>query len=207
MSPAPELPVDLVIADKNPLLRTALVQLFSEDERFQLVESTNDGEQFVDAVDRIRPQVGIIGWILPQQNGATVLERLRERDLPTRVIVYTGDPDPRVPKKAMVLGAAGFCSKSEVPQRLLETVIAVAAGQMVFPFVDISSLQDDPLNSLTDRERDLLLSLSSGRTNAQLAKDFGLSVNTVKFHLGNLYDKLGVRSRAQAVAYYHESRR
>ncbi|MEO1173186.1 MAG: response regulator transcription factor, partial [Myxococcota bacterium] len=148
-----------------------------------------------------------IGWILPQQNGATVLERLRERDLPTRVIVYTGDPDPRVPKKAMVLGAAGFCSKSEVPQRLLETVIAVAAGQMVFPFVDISSLQDDPLNSLTDRERDLLLSLSSGRTNAQLAKDFGLSVNTVKFHLGNLYDKLGVRSRAQAVAYYHESRR
>ncbi|MEM6531024.1 MAG: response regulator transcription factor [Myxococcota bacterium] len=199
--------VDLVIADKNPLLRTALEGLFSEDERFRLLATAKDGEEFVQAVERSRPAIGIMGWIMPPQNGASVLEGLRLRGLSTRVVIYTGDPDPRVPKQAMVLGAAGFCSKCEMPQRLVDTVLAVAAGQMVFPFVDVSSLQDDPLRCLTDRERDLLLSLSSGRTNAQLAKDFGLSVNTVKFHLGNLYDKLGVRSRAQAVAYYHESRR
>ena len=77
---------------------------------------------------------------------------------------------------------------------------------MVFPFLDLRDLQDDPLLLLTRRERALLEALSKGLTNRDLARDFGISANTVKFHLSNLFEKLGVKSRAQAIAFYYGSR-
>jgi DNA-binding CsgD family transcriptional regulator len=83
----------------------------------------------------------------------------------------------------------------------------VAAGDMVFPFVDIHKVRPDPLTSLTHRERDLLAALESGQSNAQLAREFGVSINTVKFHLRNLFGKLDVRNRTQAICLYLETRR
>ena len=102
-------------------------------------------------------------------------------------------------------GGAGYCSKSEEPEQLLETVLAVAAGKMVFPFVDVRRLHEDPLQHLTPKERELLAALATGRTNDQLAGDFGVSVNTIKFHLRNLYEKMEIKNRAQAVAAYFSS--
>ncbi|MFO1123915.1 MAG: helix-turn-helix transcriptional regulator [Methylocystis sp.] len=81
---------------------------------------------------------------------------------------------------------------------------AVAASDMVFPFVDIRKMRSDPLENLTLRERSLLSALGSGHTNSQLAKDFGVSINTIKFHLRNLFEKLEVRNRAQAIALFLE---
>jgi two-component system nitrate/nitrite response regulator NarP len=75
---------------------------------------------------------------------------------------------------------------------------------MVFPFVDIRKMRSDPLENLTLRERSLLSALGSGHTNSQLAKDFGVSINTIKFHLRNLFEKLDVRNRAQAIALFLE---
>jgi two-component system, NarL family, nitrate/nitrite response regulator NarP len=75
---------------------------------------------------------------------------------------------------------------------------------MVFPFVDIRKMRADPLENLTLRERSLLSALGSGQTNNQLAKEFGVSINTIKFHLRNLFEKLEVRNRAQAIAMFLE---
>jgi len=102
------------------------------------------------------------------------------------------------------LGGAGFVSKRAPPERLLDVLAAVAAGDMVFPFVDIRKMRSDPLENLTLRERSLLSALGSGHTNSQLAKDFGVSINTIKFHLRNLFEKLEVRNRAQAIALFLE---
>ena len=73
---------------------------------------------------------------------------------------------------------------------------------MAFPFIDVSGLAKDPLTELTARERDMLATLTIGYTNQQIASQLDISLNTVKFHLKNLYDKLGVARRAQAVAFY-----
>jgi two-component system nitrate/nitrite response regulator NarP len=78
---------------------------------------------------------------------------------------------------------------------------------MVFPFVDIQKVRPNPLKSLTHRERDLLAALETGRSNAQLAREFGVSINTVKFHLRNLFGKLDVRNRTQAICLYLETKR
>ena len=165
-----------------------------------------DGERFLAAVERLAFDVGIIGWEMPYLDGRGVLQAMRGRDHAPRIIVYTGSPNPDVPRQAMALGAAGFCSKNEPPSHLLETIQSVAAGRMVFPFIDVGRLAADPFAGLTPREREMLAALAGGLTNQQMAGQLSISLNTVKFHLKNLYDKLGVNNRAQAVAYYLKGR-
>ena len=196
--------IDVVVADKSPLLLSGLVDLFDKDERFNLVATAADGERFMEALERLRFDVGVIGWNMPYLNGQGVLQALQEREnekLP-RVVVYTGNGAPDIPRQVMRFGGAGFCSKTEQPAKLLETVLAVAEGRMVFPFMDLSRSGSDPFAGLTAREQELLASLSRGRTNQQIAGDLHISLNTVKFHLKNLYGKLDVKNRAQAVACY-----
>ena len=105
----------------------------------------------------------------------------------------------------MAAGAAGFCSRSDPPERLLDVVFSVANGQMVFPFLDIRELRRDPIDTLTKREKAMLELLAKGMSNRQISKSLEISVNTVKFHLRNLFEKLSVNSRAQAIALYFSS--
>lgn len=195
--------IDIVIADKSPLIQGGLANLFENDERFQLIATAADGERFQEAIRRMKFDIGIIGWDMPYLDGRGVLKALRNSTGPTpRIIIYTGNASPDVPRQVMQLGGAGFCDKSESPERLIETVLAVAEGRMVFPFMDMSRPDGDPFGTLTGREQELLSALAEGRTNGQISDDLRISMNTVKFHLKNLYSKLGVRNRTQAVASF-----
>ena len=195
-------PIKVAIADKNPLVLSGLKRLIGKDDRLILSITATDGERFLETLDRVPFDVGVIGWDMPFGGGQRVLERVRSRENPPRIIVYTGSAAPNLAREAMALGAAGFCSKRQPPEQLIETIIAVAQGAMVFPFFDVRADRRDPFGELTPRECELLQALPSGGTNAQIARQMGLSVNTVKFHLKSLYEKLSVRNRAQAVALY-----
>jgi two-component system nitrate/nitrite response regulator NarP len=197
--------IEIALADKNPLVLSALTDVFDRDERFSLVATVATAERFIETVARVPVAIGVIGWVLPKLGGARVLEVLRERADAPRIVVYSAGDDVDLPRKVMAAGGAGFCSKSESPDRLKEVVLAVARGQMVFPFVDVRRLHQDAAHALTAKERQLLAALAKGRTNTELAADLGISINTVKFHLRNLYDKLSLRNRAQAVAFYYSS--
>ena len=192
----------VVLADRNPIVLSGLERTFSEDEAFLVVAVAGDGERFVEAVDRLRFDVGVIGWTMPYLDGRGVLQALRDRGDAPRIVVYAEDPAPELPGRVMALGAAGFCNNSAPPDVLRETVAAVADGRMVFPYVDVRTLDPDPFARLTRRERELLTLLRTGRSAGSIAGDLGISVNTVKYHLKNLYGKLGVRNRTQAVNAY-----
>lgn len=198
--------IEIVITDKSPLVLSGLVQLFEQDERFHLVATAADGERFLEAVDRLSFDIGIIGWNMPYLSGQGVLQALQKNkpdlEKSPRIIVFTGNGSPDIPRQVMRFGGAGFCPKTDHPSALLETALAVAEGRMVFPFMDMSRPSSDPFSGLTAREQELLASLSRGRTNQQIAGDLSISLNTVKFHLKNLYGKLDVKNRAQAVACY-----
>ncbi len=191
--------IDVGIADKSPIILAGLRDLFTEAGDIAVIFAASDGERFLDAVERFAFEVGVIGWEMPYLGGRGVLERLAQRERAPRIVIYTGSTDPAAPREAMRLGAAGFVGKQEPPERLVEAIRAAAAGRMTFPFMNYGAIAADPLASLTRRERELLCALGSGKTNAELARQFGLSVNTVKFHLRNLFDKIGARNRAQAV--------
>lgn len=194
--------IDVVIADKSPLVQAGLEKLLADDNRFTVVAVAADGERFMEAVDRLYFDIGIVGWNMPYLDGRGVLESLNKRQNRPRVVIYTGNAAPDVPRQVMQLGGAGFCSKTESPERVVETLIAVSEGRMVFPFMDLSQPGTDPFATLTAREQELLSALANGRTNAQISADLEISLNTVKFHLKNLYGKLNVKNRAQAVACY-----
>ena len=206
-SAAAERPVDVALADKNPLVLSALSELLDRDGRFNLVLTVKSSDAFLQSVARTSVHVGVIGWALPPDGGAATLEALRDQPAAPRIVVYSGGMSPDMARKVMGCGAAGFCPKSEPPERLLDTIAAVAGGQMVFPYIDVRGLHRDPWDHLTPRERELLSALAQGDSNDQIARALGLSINTVKFHLRNLYDKLAIKNRAQAVAFYYSSTR
>ena len=193
------------VADKSPLIQAALRHLIAEDGRFELVSVCADGEAFLQNVDEHELDVGIIGWVIGPGDGKYILDQLRGRESAPRIIVYTGSQGESVPAQVMAHGGAAFVSKSEQPELLLDTVAAVAEGRMVFPFLDVRAIHQSPLATLTRRELEVLALLAAGQTNKQIATTQDVSLNTVKFHIKNLYEKLDVRSRSQAVARYLKS--
>ncbi len=197
--------VTLMLADANPLMLTAMSEIFEKDRRFSLVATAATAEGFLGMVMRMPVQVGVIDWNLPALGGARLIDVLRTQPNAPRLVVYAEDTGD-IPRKAMAAGAAGFVSRSESVDRLLDTCAAVAKGQMVFPFLDVRGLKQDPIESLSPRERNLLEALSKGLTNRELSKELGISENTVKFHLSNLFEKLDVKNRAQASAFFYANR-
>ncbi len=195
--------IEVAIADANPLMLTALSEFFERDPSFSLVSTASTAEGFLEAVSRVPVKAAVIDWQLPRMGGERLLEALRRLPEAPRVVVYGSAETPEVVRRAMTAGAAGFCARSHAPEDLLAIVRQAARGQMVFPFVDVRDLNRDPVESLTGRERALLAALARGLNNKALAAEFDISVNTVKFHLRNLYDKLTVGSRAQAIAFYY----
>jgi DNA-binding NarL/FixJ family response regulator len=200
--PASEPRPKVVIVDKNPVVRAGLQDFIMRDGRFEVVGALPTGSSFLAFAEQHAADIAIIGWALPDMTGAEILTTLRRRNIETRAIVYTGEPGKDVLRQAVRLGAWGFISKSDEPIVLLDAVAAVARGRMSLPYVDLQSLTTDPLGELTARERELLVALANGWTNLQIASRIGISRNTVKYHLKNLYDKLGVSNRAMAVALY-----
>lgn len=198
--------IDLALAEGNPLVLSALSEVFEKDARFSLVATSSTAEGFLGAVMRVPVRVGIVDWTIPQLGGQKLAEVLRDQEGAPRLVIYAEDPTGTVTLKAMAAGAAGFVDRKSPVERLLETCLDVAAGKMVFPFVDVRGLQSDPIHQLTRREKALLEALANGLTNKELGRDFDISTNTVKYHLSNLFEKLGVTSRTQAIAYYFKSR-
>ncbi len=192
----------IAIADKNTLVRTGLEALVEKDGRYKVVAAVGTGGHFVELCGTLDFDIGIIGWALSDMCGGKVLEALRDAGIDRRIIVYTGASKPEIARRALKCGAWAFCCKTEPPEHLLAAIGSVTVGRMSFPYFDVNTLDQNPLQSLTDRERELLAALSGGWTNTQIASRFGISQNTVKFHLKNLYDKLDVKNRAMAAALY-----
>ena len=192
----------VVIADKNPVIRSGLSELLRQDGRFHVATAVSTGAAFIDLVSNTKVDVGLVGWSLPDMTGGNVLAELKKRKAAVRVIIYTGERAGEVLHQAIKGGARGFISKSDEPAILMETLSSVARGRVCFPYVDLESLGRDPLDVLTVRERELLAALANGWSNLQIAARTGISENTVKYHLKNLYDKLEVKNRAMAVALF-----
>ncbi|MCH7834203.1 MAG: response regulator transcription factor [Proteobacteria bacterium] len=193
------------VADKSPLVQAALTHLFAKDHRFELVDVWADGTSFLKSIERCDLNVVVTGWVISPGNGNFILDQLRAHANAPRIVVYTGAEGESVPSQVMAHGGAAFVSKREQPEYLLDTVAAVAQGRMVFPFLDVRKIHQTPLTSLTKRELEVLSALAAGQTNKQIAAAHGVSPNTVKFHIKNLFEKLDVTNRGQAIALYLKS--
>lgn len=199
-------PIDLMLADGNPLILSAMSEAFDADARFSLVATSATAEGFLGTVMRVPVQIGVVDWSLPALGAEKLIEVLREQENAPRIVVY-GEDQPAIHQLAMGAGAAAFVARSAPIETMIQTCLEVAQGKMVFPYLDVRALKDDPINSLSRKERVMLEALAKGLTNRELSKELEISTNTVKFHLSNIYDKLGVRNRAQAIAFFYGGNR
>ncbi|GGV47386.1 DNA-binding response regulator [Kitasatospora herbaricolor] len=210
----------VLVADDQILVRAGLCALLRMAPGVEVVGEACDGEDAVQQVARTSPDVVLMDIRMPGTDGIQATRRLLARPdtAGTRVIVLTTfDLDGYV-YDALRAGASGFLLKETPPERLIAAVHAVAAGDMLFaPSVTRRLIEayapparpaDDlppAWHTVTNREREVLLQVASGRTNGEIAERLFLSEATIKTHLNRVMGKLGLSSRAQAVVFAYES--
>lgn len=195
----------LVIADNNPVVRAGLLDFLTRAGRYDVEAAVASGGELLGLAHMDRTLIAVTGWVLPDMTACDLIATAKRRQLPLRVVLYANDDSPDILRQAIRAGAWGFISRNDDPALLLETLASVARGRLSLPYVDIERIASDPIDLLTRRERELLGALAQGWTNLQIGARFGISGNTVKYHLKNLYDKLGVKNRAMAVGLYLSS--
>ena len=168
-------PIDIILCDSSPLVLSAMSETFEQDSRFSLVATSSTSEGFLATILRIEVQLCIIDWNIRDLSAEKLINLLRSQSIPPRTIIYGEGSDPDIARQAMGAGAAAFVSRSAPIETLIQTCLDVAAGKMVFPFLDIRDLRNDPINTLSRKERVIIEALSEGLTNKQLSTRLEIS--------------------------------
>ncbi|MBO0663808.1 response regulator transcription factor [Jiella sp. MQZ9-1] len=189
------------LLEANPLVVSAISGLVAEEEDLKLTRVTDRGTDLITATDD-DIDLAVIAWELADMKAVEVLRRLKAKNSPIRAVVFSNNREPSALRQAVRLGARGYCYQQDDVKIFFTTLRAVAAGQICIPYIDLASVNDTPLAALNVRERELLDILARGWTNQQIANRIGMSENTVKYYLKNIYEKLNVRNRSMAVALW-----
>ncbi len=198
--------VTVGLADSNPLVLSAMSEIFDRDPRFSLVTTTATAEGFLGAVMRIPVMVGVIDWQLPVLGGQKLTEVLRAQANAPRLVVYGDEGRADLPRQAMMAGAAGFVARNAPVDKLLDHLPCRGLGANGVPVSGCARVAGRPADAV-DQTRTGAAGRRwpKGLTNRELAHEFGISDNTVKFHLSNLFEKLDVPNRAKAIAFFYAS--
>lgn len=190
----------VVVADRGQLVRRGLRDLIARNRRLDLIAAVSTGGELIDVCSERPIDIAIIGQTLPDMSVDSILYEVKDKQMPLRVIVYGDAIDEGYLKKISDSGAWA-CLSTMDDLSMLQRCIAEAASQSLK--AQTGRRRPPPeqlLDDLTWRERQLLRALADGMTNREIAERYGISQNTVKFHLKNLYDKLGAANRAGAIA-------
>lgn len=197
----------VVLADDHALVLEGLKTLLNSEADMEVVGTATDGEMVLDVLTEFKPDVVVLDWQMPKRNGLECLHEIRRRELAVKVLLLSAFSDGDTIQSAWEGQADGFALKTAPPRQTLEAIRQVGQGYLVFPPAARKWLQNNhAANSreptLSVRESEVLAQLALGLTNAQIADAMGVSENTVKFHLQNIFQKLGVTNRTEAAAFY-----
>lgn len=200
--------IRIVLADDHALVTEGLRSLIDRQPDMEVVQIVQNGRELLDFLERAAStvDVAVVDAQMPS-NGLDALAEIRRRELPVRVLILTAFGDGESMQKALHYGAEGFALKTESPTQTIEAIRQVAQGRLVFPraaqrWMMSSGRRSGEASALSQRELEVLEKLAHGSTNAEIAAALSVSENTVRFHLKNIYEKLGVANRTEAVAWF-----
>jgi len=197
-------PIRLLIVDDHPIVRDGLRGVFSGDPEFEVVGEAGNGLEAVARATSLDVDVVLMDLRMPQMGGVEAIQALRQADESVRVLVLTTYDTDRDVLPAIEAGATGYLLKDSPREELLRGVRAAFRGEPVLsPSVAgrlMGNVRKPPAGGLSQRELEVLRLVAGGATNREVARKLFISEATVKTHLLHLYDKLGVRDRAAAVA-------
>ncbi|MEU4194579.1 response regulator transcription factor [Kribbella sp. NPDC026611] len=213
-------PVRLLLVDDDPLVRAGLTSMLGGATELELVGTAGDGRQAVDAVRDLRPDVVLMDIGMPTMDGVTATEAIRRRPGAPEVVMLTTFGSDEYLLRALRAGASGYLLKDAAPPEIVAAVLKAAAGESVLSPQSTRQLMDHvgaadqdgrrttalaALGQLTERERDVVLAVAQGKSNAEVAADLRLGVATVKTHLTNSLAKLQLTNRVQLALLAHDA--
>jgi DNA-binding NarL/FixJ family response regulator len=196
-------PTTCLVVDDHPTVRQGLVLMFGDTDDLELVGHVYNGEEVVEAIKRLRPEVVIMDVRLPGIDGISAVKRIAACCPGVHTVVFSAYGDKRLLSDAIAAGARGYVMKGSPPEDLVRAIRTVAAGK---PFVDPSlsptllMSQVGPDAPLSEREREILQLLAEGLHTEEVARRIGLSTETVKSDTKRAILKLEADTRVHAVA-------
>lgn len=213
--------IRILIADDQQIVRAGLATILDGQPDMEVVAQASDGHEAIEMAHRHRPDVCLFDIRMPNLDGLAATRELAGpgvEDPFAVVVITTFDTDEYV-HAALKAGARGFLLKDAGPALLVQAMHAAASGDaLIAPSVTGRLLAEfarggsseeavQPVEPLTDREEEVLLTVARGRTNAEIADELHVSLSTVKFHLASLMQKLGARNRVEIAIWAYETER
>lgn len=207
-------PIRVLMIDDHPVVRSGIRMLLERAPDIVIVGEADRGDAVFNLVSALSPDVLLLDMEMPGKSGREVARDLQVAGSPVRVLALSAYDDEDYIMELLATGAAGYLCKEEAPETIVEAVRGVARGEegwfsrrVTARMASAARKQQQPPVTLTEREEEVLKYLAEGWTNNRIAAQLNVTERTVRFHLTNLYDKIGVGSRAEAVSWVMKNRR
>ncbi|HTT64939.1 MAG TPA: response regulator transcription factor [Bryobacteraceae bacterium] len=213
--------IRIVVADDHPIFRDGLCRLLALEPDFEVVAQAQDGRQVLDVLQQQEPDILLLDLKMPGLDGLATLQRLQSGKHKTRVIVLTASEDKNEFVQAMKLGTSGIVLKQSATDLLIKSIRKVNAGEIWLDShttaavmrqfatgadeppagAPVASSRERERSLLSQREREIVALVAQGFKNKEMAEKMFISEQTVKNHLHNIFDKLGVSDRLELALY------
>jgi DNA-binding NarL/FixJ family response regulator len=202
--------VRVLIADDQTLFRTGLARLLDEDPRVEVVGQAVDGKDAAKLAAKLKPDVVLMDLKMPNLDGIEATRQIIEADPTIKVVMLTTFETDSQVIQALKAGASGYVLKDSSAQAIVSTLVAVMSGERVMASAVANRVLEmltgtttpkEFYDGLTSREIEILKLLANGMANKQIAYRLKISEKTVRNHVSNTYEKLGIYDRSQAVLY------
>jgi two-component system, NarL family, nitrate/nitrite response regulator NarL len=209
--------IRVVLADDHPIVRDGLRKLLTLEDDIEVVGEASDGREVVQVVQETQPDVVILDLRMPHMDGLAALQALQQIDKKSRVIVLTASEDKNEFVQAMKLGCSGIVLKQTAPELIVKSIRKVFAGEIWLDSHTTAAVMRQfaapgdvmaaggtkgrERSPLSQREREIVGLVAQGYKNREMAEKMFISEQTVKNHLHNIFDKLGVSDRLELALY------
>ncbi|HHD7397378.1 TPA: response regulator [Staphylococcus pseudintermedius] len=202
----------IALVDDHFIVRQGLEFLLSTQPQIEVVGSFGEGQALLDALatDQIEPELILVDLVMPEMNGITLIQKLKEQHAGIKILVLTSYVDEEHVMSAMQAGADGYEMKDVDPEALMTSIETVLQGDKVIhkdaqQVIDTVITKPHMLNKLSKRETEVLKEMAKGKTNKEIAETLFVSEKTIKTHVSHIFSKLEVTDRTQAAIYAMEN--